>query len=275
MSNCFCGISYLKNACFCTKYIHNIVKSTNLGAKFEKTSHVQEKKLITETGNTVSVLIKFKIEGSLRYLSHAETLRLFQRACTRAGVNLQYSQGFNPRPKLSLALPRSVGVESDDEMLILRVQTASIEDAESHSELQTIDTEELQTNLSRQLPENCCLLSVTAGGTKGYPQINAVTYVITLKPECLGEQMSARIKQLSASETLRLQRMDPKGNTREIDVRGFLKTIGLADNNIVIECKVSPSGTVRVDELLQLLHIEHRMLAVPVKRTKIQWHYRN
>jgi radical SAM-linked protein len=77
--------------------------------------------------NTVSVLIKFKIEGSLRYLSHAETLRLFQRACARAGVNLQYSQGFNPRPKLSLALPRSVGVESDDEMLILRVQTPSPE----------------------------------------------------------------------------------------------------------------------------------------------------
>jgi uncharacterized protein (DUF2344 family) len=250
------------------------------------------RKPITEASNTVSVLIKFKIEGGLKYLSHAETLKLFQRACARAGVNLQYSQGFNPRPKLSLALPRSVGVESDDEMLILRVRTSSPEsaggcltaDAEPYPEPRAIDTDRsgfaaqarrLQTILSRQLPENCRLLSVTAGTTKGYPQITAVTYIITLKPEYLDEQMKAAIKQLSASETLRLQRTDPKGKTREIDVRGFLKTIGFADNNIVIECKVSPSGTVRVDELLQLLHLEHRMLAVPVKRTKVQWHYRN
>jgi hypothetical protein len=98
-------------------------------------------------------------------------------------------------------------------------------------------------------------------------------YVITLKGEYLDEQMKAGIRQLTESETLRLQRTDPKGKTREIDVRGFLKTIDFADNNIVIECKVSPSGTVRVDELLQLLHIEHRMLASPVKRTKVQWQW--
>lgn len=239
--------------------------------------HLGEKP-ITEVSNTVSVLIKFKIEGSLRYLSHAETLRLFQRGCARAGVNLQYSQGFNPRPKLSLALPRSVGVESDDEMLILRVQTPSPEsaggrltaDAESPG---VLDTERLKTTLSRQLPENCHLLSVTPNAAKGYPQITAVTYIITLKPEYLDEEMAARIKQLSVSETLRLQRTDDKGNSREIDVRQFLKTIGFADNNIVIECKVSPSGTVRVDELLQLLHLEHRMLALPVKRTKVQWQW--
>lgn len=175
-------------------------------------------------------------------------------------------------------LPRSVGVESDDEMLILRVHTPSPEsaggrltaDAESP---EVLDTERIQTTLSRQLPENCRLLSVTANVTKGYPQITAVTYTITLKPEYLDEEMSARIKQLSASETLRLQRTDAEGKTREIDVRQFLKTIGFADNNIVIECKVSPSGTVRVDELLQLLHLEHRMLALPVKRTKVQWQW--
>ena len=58
----------------------------------------------------------------MRFLSHAETMRLFQRALVRAGVQIAYSQGFNPHQKMSLVLPRSVGVESDDEILSLRLK---------------------------------------------------------------------------------------------------------------------------------------------------------
>ena len=68
----------------------------------------------------MSVIVKFGIKGNLRFLSHAETIRLFERACVRAGIKLVYSQGFNPHPKLSLPLPRTVGVESDDDLLYLR-----------------------------------------------------------------------------------------------------------------------------------------------------------
>ena len=55
----------------------------------------------------------------MRFLSHAETIRVFQRACVRAGVQIAYSQGFNPHQKMSLVPPRSVGVESNDDLLCL------------------------------------------------------------------------------------------------------------------------------------------------------------
>ena len=76
---------------------------------------------IVASNETILLVMKFRIGRSLRFLSHAETLSLFQRACVRAGIDLCYSQGFNPRPKLSLPLPRPVGVESDDELLAVRV----------------------------------------------------------------------------------------------------------------------------------------------------------
>ena len=73
----------------------------------------------------------------MRFLSHAETMRLFQRACVRAGVKVAYSQGYNPHQRMSLVLPRSVGVESDDELLCLWL-------AEGHT---GIDAEALKSAL--------------------------------------------------------------------------------------------------------------------------------
>ena len=64
-------------------------------------------------------VIRFRVRVDMRYLSHAETMRMFQRALVRAGVKVSYSQGFNPHLKMSLVLPRSMGVESDDEILCL------------------------------------------------------------------------------------------------------------------------------------------------------------
>ncbi len=68
---------------------------------------------------TVQAAAWFRIGGLLRFLSHAETLRVCQRACARAGIPVKHTMGFNPHPRLSLPLPRSVGVESDDELLVL------------------------------------------------------------------------------------------------------------------------------------------------------------
>ena len=59
----------------------------------------------------------FEKTGNAVYISHLDLMRLFQRAFKRAGLNLTHTQGFNPRPSVSIALPLSVGVESECELL--------------------------------------------------------------------------------------------------------------------------------------------------------------
>ena len=54
-------------------------------------------------------VIKFSKEGNIRYISHLDLLRLFKRSFKRVGIKLQYSQGFNPHPKMSFAQPLSLG----------------------------------------------------------------------------------------------------------------------------------------------------------------------
>lgn len=59
----------------------------------------------------------FEKTGNAVWISHLDLMRLFQRAFKRAGLPLTHTQGFNPRPSVSIALPLSVGVSSKCELL--------------------------------------------------------------------------------------------------------------------------------------------------------------
>lgn len=59
----------------------------------------------------------FEKTGNAIWISHLDLMRLFQRAFKRAGLPLTHTQGYNPRPSVSIALPLSVGIESTCELL--------------------------------------------------------------------------------------------------------------------------------------------------------------
>ena len=58
------------------------------------------------------VLLQFVKEGKAAFLSHLDTMRVFERSITRAGCNMKYTEGFNPKPRLEFAHPLSLGIES-------------------------------------------------------------------------------------------------------------------------------------------------------------------
>lgn len=73
----------------------------------------------------------FEKTGNAVWISHLDLMRLFQRAFKRAGLPLKHTQGFNPRPSVSIALPLSVGVESSCELLDFDLDGMSITDYEA------------------------------------------------------------------------------------------------------------------------------------------------
>lgn len=68
----------------------------------------------------------FEKKGRAVWISHLDLMRLFQRAFKRAGLPLKHTQGYNPRPSVSIALPLSVGVESGCELLDFELDGVSI-----------------------------------------------------------------------------------------------------------------------------------------------------
>ena len=220
---------------------------------------------------SVPVLVKFRVRGSLRFLSHAETVKVFQRACVRSGIEIQYTEGFNPRPKLSLPLPRTVGVESEDDLVQLKVHSKQRTGNQSAASTLPLDCDQLKKKLSEQLPQGCQLLTVSLPKDKAPLQPTSATYILPVRKEYINEKLKAAIKRLLASESLSLQRWRDEKKSKIVDVRGFLKSIRISEGAVIVECKVSSAGSIRVDEILKLLELDAEKLAGPIRRTAVEW----
>lgn len=90
----------------------------------------------------------FEKTGNAVWISHLDLMRMFQRAFKRAGLPLTHTQGFNPRPSVSIALPLSVGIESRCELLDFDLEG------------QKVDNEEIQHRLNENLVSGVKILSV-------------------------------------------------------------------------------------------------------------------
>ena len=96
----------------------------------------------------------FEKTGNAIWISHLDLMRLFQRSFKRAGLPLTHTQGFNPRPSVSIALPLSVGVESRCELL----------DFDLYGE--KIPNDEILARLNAALVEGVKVLNVYDDGRK-------------------------------------------------------------------------------------------------------------
>ena len=61
--------------------------------------------------------VRFKRGAEVKFISHLDIIRLWHRALSRAGIELAYSEGFNPHPRISLAAPLALGVTSEAELM--------------------------------------------------------------------------------------------------------------------------------------------------------------
>ena len=61
--------------------------------------------------------IKFSRGPEIKFISHLDIIRLWQRAFNRAGIEIAYSSGFTPHPRISLAAPLPLGVTSEAELM--------------------------------------------------------------------------------------------------------------------------------------------------------------
>ena len=67
------------------------------------------------------ILFSFTKEGKAAYISHINIMNVFERAFLRAGIELNYSEGFNPKPKLEFANPLSLGFTSEEEIAAVEI----------------------------------------------------------------------------------------------------------------------------------------------------------
>jgi radical SAM-linked protein len=220
-----------------------------------------------------TAVVRFSIGGMLRFISHAETLRLFQRACARAHIPVKFTEGFNPHPKVSLPLPRPVGVASDDELLVLRIfDERGIPSDRSEVAAREQWQDRMKRSLAAVLPQEIQLRSVALMKSNASFCAESVDYVFAVRPGDGGGRLQDKIGRLLAGESAIVERVSPRHRQgRRIDVRSFLESIRTEGNRVVVACAIRAGGSIRVDEIMQLLELAPADLAGPVQRTNVTW----
>lgn len=189
---------------------------------------------------------------------------MWRRCLARAGMSVSFSQGFNPHPKISLPLPRSVGVEGDEELLRVGLQ----EEATS--------VESMAEQFNRQLPTGCRVRETRRCDKKIACQPVSVLYVLSPRPCWWQNEASSLLTQhqqaIQSAESCVVFRYGPKYKAgRRLDIGTYFQSLEWDHEKIYVRCRFSPEGTVRVEEILGRLGLKYGDLERPVLRTKIEW----
>ncbi len=100
----------------------------------------------------ITVRVKFKKLGALQYISHLDLVRTMHKIVVRSKLPLWYTEGFNPKPKMTFAAPLSIGTESKCEFMDLRL-TQRVPESSVMEALNKNMTDEMQV-LEAYYPDN-------------------------------------------------------------------------------------------------------------------------
>lgn len=202
--------------------------------------------------------IRFVIEGDLRFISHHDTMRLFERALSRARLPVSFSKGFNPRVRLSLPLPRSVGMASRDELLIIELT-------------EQMSPEIVLDRLSEQMPNGLKLVDVSPIATRRPPQPARVDYEVDLSPD-FHETVSNGMQRFHAAKTWEIEREEHGSRpARIIDLKAAVVNLSLRDGILRWTIQVKPGVSPRPAEILSAVGLNPQDWLHRVCRVAVSW----
>ena len=167
--------------------------------------------------------ILFTKTGDAVWMSHLDLMRLFQRAFKRAGLALTHTQGYNPRPSVSIALPLSVGVESVCEMLDFDLEG------------ERIPSQEITARLNEALVPGVQVLQTYENGGK-IKDLALLECRITLEYDSgVSEEAGERIGALFCRDSLEVEKKGKNGPVQQ-DIIPMIRRVGLeqTDGNTLV-----------------------------------------
>ncbi len=184
----------------------------------------------------------------MRFTSHLDLARTWERTLRRAEVPLAYSQGFNPRPQIQLAAPLPLGYVAKRELLDMTLATPMLLDV-------------LSRRIVAVLPNGLTLLQVQEvplSAPSLQSQIRSATYRVHLDPDTPGPAVHEGVTRFLAKNAFPLTRRSHRGKTRQIDLRALVKGLTLreaASGGPVLEMRLRHDSemTGRPDEVIAAL----------------------
>jgi radical SAM-linked protein len=152
----------------------------------------------------------FEIQGGIRFLSHLDILKLIERSLRRAAIPVEFSQGFNPHPKIAFGPARPVGLASLCEYFDVELK-------------EPLDPEDFRIRLQEKFPADIKIretVVVPLHAKALTAVLNCAIYEVELENSlaCSKEELQGRVEKLLDRKEIVICRHSPKGK-KEVDIR--------------------------------------------------------
>ncbi len=217
----------------------------------------------TEDGSVHRCAFGFSIGDDLRFISHHDTLRLFRRALARARLPVRFSQGFNPQPKITIPLPRPVGIASDDETVVVAFD-------------RPVDPEQSGNDLAIEMPPSISIKVARMLAPREKLAPAEVHYRLDVGKLDGGDappnNLPETIQSLLDAESLPVMRTSPKWTApHTVDIRPFLVGLSMTGRTVAFALRVTGHGTARPAEIAGLLGYEAKSINHCIRRLSVRW----
>jgi radical SAM-linked protein len=200
--------------------------------------------------------LKFGRGAPVRFISHLDSVRCWERVFRRASIPLEYTQGFTPHPRIAVAAPLAVGVTSDAELLDIWLR-------------KWVPPQSALMMARSQLPVGFTLLDAWEV-PNGAPALQAM--VQTARYECIAMHEAGVAEAHRAAEAFMqaesvVHRFSRGGEDKEVDlrrlVRGIVVRAGPDDScRIDLEVRIGQEGSARPDHVLSELGFVEPAIAI-------------
>ncbi|MCL0094778.1 TIGR03936 family radical SAM-associated protein [Dehalococcoidales bacterium] len=205
--------------------------------------------------------IRFCRGEEIKFISHLDIIRLWQRALHRAGIPLAYSEGFSPHPRISLAAPLPVGVTSEAELMDIICT-------------RWVSPHFFTSTVSQQLPPGIKIIKVqqiALNQPSLQSQVGFAEYKVELETEKDQRQIESALTSLLSEKHLPWQHQRDTG-TRSYDLRPLIDDLWLTSWHggcctIGMRLRCDSSGSGRPEQVILALGFTHHPHSI--HRTKL------
>jgi len=200
-------------------------------------------------------------------------MRAIERTILRAAVPVRFSQGFNPRPILSLPCPRPLGIATEDDPLVVTINPLAKGE---------MTGDVLLEKLNIAAPAGVRFISATKYPGKIKPQPQKVTYRLDLPTdESAGRDnnenpsIADRIDQLSQKAQWKVERKGKptrrgqREPSKTLDLKGLVENLALTGSAVEFTLFIGCGSSARPGEVLELIKLNNATNLARLLRTKV------
>ncbi|HWQ30533.1 MAG TPA: TIGR03936 family radical SAM-associated protein, partial [Negativicutes bacterium] len=176
--------------------------------------------------------LKFTKGNEVKYISHLDLMRVFQRAIRRSEVPIAYSAGFNPHQEISFGAPLSLGVTSNAEYVDLKLSSE-------------MAVQEIKERLNGSLPDGIRILDGVVLGDNPKSAMSLVTharYMVSFYLENISpEALEKSLRDFLVQDSIKVMKEQPKKGfeLKEVDIRPMIVDMKLVESKTdfhIFEC---------------------------------------